>query len=208
MGVNGGPRPEASWFKVYEWNRWLDVSSFTYTINNSLIAPAFTKLLYIFRIGKYSLWLELDDFTSGDATKTGVPLNYVYETNVTNLKAKYTYTDFPGSNLTTLYNRFEGVSGRINFWPSNYGTAGENSSLYDSDDSGYDTSNGYGSFQFFDVSQSPSQCIFAWNAWGGSGGGDLGIGNKNVGNPDWTFTSNFNIIRSTGDFSLGQVWVK
>lgn len=208
MGVNGGPRPEASWFKVYEWNQWLDVSSFTYTINNSLIAPAFTKLLYIFRIGKYSVWIELDDFTSGDATKTGVPLNYVYETNVTNLKAKYTYTDFPGSNLTTLYNRFEGVLGRINFWPSNYATLGENDSLYDSDDSGYNTANGYGSFQFFDISQSPSQCIFAWNAWNNFGGGDLGIGNKNSGNPDWTFTSNFSTIRSTGDFSLGQVWVK
>jgi hypothetical protein len=86
-----------------------------------------------------------------------------------------------------------------------YGTTGENDSLYDSDDSGNSSSNGYGSMQFFDVSQSPSHCIFSWNYWGSN---IFGMGNRNTSHPDWTFANNGASILAEGNKTLGQVWVK
>jgi hypothetical protein len=208
MATTGGPNPETNWYKVYEWDTWNDVGTFSYTINKSSTAPSFTRILYIFRLGNYSTWIELDDFTSNNANRIGVPLTWVYEVNVTNLIVRFNRETFPDANNSTIYNRNAGVNGRINFWPSNYGTTGENNSLYDSDDDSYDTGNGYGSMQFFDVSQSPSHCMFSWSFWGGNNGGILGMGNRSTSHPDWTFSDNFNTIRATGVLSLGQVWVK
>lgn len=202
-----GPRPQTSWYKVYQWSTWNDVGTFSYDLDNSASAPSFSRILYIFAVGDSSVWIELDDFTSNTANRTGVPLTWTYEVDVTNLVAKFKKGTFTGADNSTIYNRFNGVDGRINFWPSNYGTTGENDSLYDSDDSGFGTSNGYGSMQFFDVSQSPSHCMFSWSYWG-SGTNIFGIGNRNTSHPDWTFANNGASILAEGNKTLGQVWVK
>lgn len=203
MGTFCGHKPEVKWYQVYEWNAFNDVGSFTYTLNRSATAPAFTRILYIIKIDNHSVWIEFDDFTGGNASRIGVPLSWTYETNVTNMKVYYKYPGtFPGCNTATQYNRTSFVTGRINFWPSDYSQNGENNSLYDSDDDGYSTSNGYGSFQIFDVSVSPSHCIFAWNQWGPNS--DIGMGNKNSGHPDWTFTSN----NSNFTTKLCKIYVK
>ena len=205
MGVAGGPKPQTSWYQVYQWSAWNDVGSFSYDIDNSASVPSFSRILYIFAVGDSSVWIELDDFTSNTANRTGVPLTWTYEVNVTNLVVKFKKDTFTGADNDTIYNRFNGVNGRINFWPSNYGTSGENDSLYDSDDSGYSSSNGYGSMQFFDVSQSPSHCIFSWSYWGNN---IFGMGNRNTASPDWTFANNGASILAEGNKTLGQVWIK
>jgi hypothetical protein len=114
MATTGGPKPETNWYKVYEWNTWNDVGTFSYSIDNSSSAPSFTRILYIFRVGKYSTWIELDDFISNIANRTGVPLTWVYEVNVTNLIVRFNKETFPGANTSTIYNRNTGVTGRIN----------------------------------------------------------------------------------------------
>jgi len=61
--------------------------------------------------------------------------------------------------------------------------------------------------QFFDISQSPSHCIFSWSYWG-SGTSIFGMGNRNTSHPDWTFANNGASILAEGNKTLGQVWVK
>jgi hypothetical protein len=207
MATVGGPAPQTSWYQVYEWENYNDVPAFSYTVNNSAITPSFTRILYIFKIGIYSVWIEMDDFTSGDATKIGVPLTHFYEVDVTNLIAKFKQDTFPGADNSTIYNRLTPVTGRINFWPSNYGQGGGNNSLYDHDDSGYSISNGHGSMQFFDMTPSTPTCLFAWNNWNSSGSGEVGMGSQSTGNPDWTFRNNFISIAPLSQ-RLGRVYVK
>ena len=83
-----------------------------------------------------------------------------------------------------------GLKGRLEIWPSNY-SSGRNPSLtgggdsYDTNDSGYDTSIGYGSFQVHDMTN--NQTILAWNRHGDQRP-DIGFGNNPNGHPDWTFT--------------------
>lgn len=205
MAAHGGFRPDTQWYQVYEWTSFVDVPSFAYTLDRSSTAPSFSRILYIFKIDEHQVAIEFDDFTSNTANRVGVPLTWTYETNVTNMLVRYKKPGaFPGNSSATQYNRLSAVTGRINFWPSDYGTTGENSSLYDSDDSGFGTSNGFGSFQFFDVSVSPSHCMFAWNAWPPAYSGDLGMGNRNTSHPDWTFAYN----QSNFSYTLGRIYVK
>jgi hypothetical protein len=206
MSAHAGNRPESlGWYKVYEWTSFVDVATFAYTINNSATAPAFTRVLYQMCFGDYAVWCEMDDFTSGNALQVGVPLTWVYETNVNNLKVyvNKNATSYPEANASTIYSR-ESALGRINFWPSNYGTTGGNSSLYDHDDDSYSVGDGYGSMQVFDMIPTTPECIFAWNYWGGASGGDLGMGNRSTSHPDWTFTNNLNSIGPR----FGRVYVR
>jgi hypothetical protein len=206
MGAFSGNRAESlKWYKVYEWTSFVDVGAFSYTINNSATAPSFSRILYQMVFGDYTVWCEMDDFTSNNATRVGVPLTWTYEVDVTNLKVYFNKAAlaYPGSNIATIYSR-ESALGRINFWPSNYGRDGGNNSLYDHDDDEYNTSNGYGSMQIFDMIPTTPECIFAWNAWGLTNGGDLGMGNRNTSHPDWTFAYNLNTIGP----KLGRVFVK
>lgn len=190
MGAAGGPRPEnEGWYKVYEWSTFNDVSTFSYDIDNSSSAPSFSRIRYIMAMNNHHVSIEVDDFTSNTANRVGVPLSWTYEVDVDNMVVKYNKPgQFPDAVANTQYNRIDAVQGRINFWPSNYGTTGENDAKYDSDDSGYSTSNGHGSFQFFDVSVSPSHCMFAWNHWGYDPTDSFGMGNFNGTHPDWTFS--------------------
>jgi hypothetical protein len=87
MAIVVGQSPETlGWFKVYEWTTFADVASFAYTINNSATAPSFTRILYQLVFDVYSVWCEVDDFTSNTANRTGVPLTWVWDSSVTNLK--------------------------------------------------------------------------------------------------------------------------
>ena len=206
MASSTGPKPEhEGWYKVYEWDNFIDVGSFSYSVDNSSTAPSFSRIRYVFAVDTHHVSIEFDDFTSNTANRVGVPLSWTYETNVNNMVVKYNKPGaFPGNTSSTQVNRMDAVQGRINFWPSNYGTTGENDSLYDSDDSGYSTSNGYGSFQFFDISVSPSHCMFSWSYWGSTGGGIYGMGNRNTSHPDWTFADN----GGSFNYKFGKIFVK
>jgi len=183
------------WNLIYKWFLNGNDVSITYAVNNSgSFSGSFTRVLYIMNMphistGKYCrCWVEMDDFTSGDVTKVGVPQTYTYEVNVTNMRYYYSSDGllFPDADTNTLNYPTGPVTGRLNFWPSNYTTTGGNDGLYDHDDDGYNTTNGYGSFQVFDVTNS-NKCVFAWNAWNLTNDGDFGMGNRNTSHTDWTF---------------------
>ena len=204
MAIVAGQSPETlDWYKVYEWTTFNDVPSFAYTVNNSATAPAFTRILYQLVFNVYSVWCEVDDFTSNTANRTGVPLTWTYNSSVTNGKVYYSANSsgFPSADASTISNR-SFATGKINFWPSNYSTDADG--LYNSTDNGFDTSNGYGSFQVFDTTTTPHSCIFAWNQWTNSTYGDFGFGNRNTSHPDWTFASNGAAVPP----KLGRVYVK
>jgi len=205
MGAHAGKRPESSgWNLIYQLRNFrnMDVPTISYDVDNSSSAPSFTRVLYQMMYNEYSVWCEFDDFTSNDATRIGIPLTWVYEVDVTNMYVWYNNPNsgFPGANQSTIYNRGP-VNGRINFWPSNYSTE---DGIYNHDDDSYGTSNGYGSFQIFDIDPATPECVFAWNAWGFSDADDVGIGNRNTSHLDWTFAD-------TGPNytdRLCRIWVK
>lgn len=204
MAAHCGQSPLAKgWSLIYQFTNFVDVGQFSYDVNNSATAPAFTRILYQMKYNEYSVWCEMDDFTGGNASRVGVPLSWTYEVDVTNVTVWVNNpgTGFPGANQATIYNRGP-VNGRINFWPSNYGTAADG--LYNHDDDSYSAGDGYGSMQVFDTTAATPECIFAWNYWGGANGGDAGIGSKATSHPDWTFTNN------KGNFpaSVCRIWVK
>ena len=190
---------------MYEWDSFVDVPAFSYNIDNSSTAPSFSRIRYIFATNNHHVSIEIDDFTSNTANRIGVPLSWVYEVDVNNMVVRYNKPgEFPGNVSNTQYNRLQPVQGKINFWPSNYSPPGENDSKYDSDDSGYNAANGHGSFQFFDTSVTPSQCIFAWNHWGYDPTDSFGMGNFNGTHPDWTFS----YVGGQFSFRFGQIFVK
>lgn len=203
MGCFAGQKPDVmSWRQVYEWTATNDVSSFVYTIDNSSTTTAFTRILYQIVYDKYSVWCEFDDFTTSTPSRVGIPLTWTYDVAVTNLIVYFNgnASAFPGTLSASISSR-TAATGRINFWPSDYAQSVDG--IYDDVDTGYSTVNGYGSFQVFDTTTTPHYCIFAWNNWG-SGSDDLGIGQHNTGNPDWTFTNN----RSSFTKVLGRIYVK
>jgi hypothetical protein len=111
-------------------------------------------------------------------------------TNVSNIFNKH--TDPLKVNIgKDQFSVMSALKGRLEIWPSNYGTGrnpslnGGNDGIYDSNDSGYNTSIGYGSFQVHDMTK--NQTILAWNRHGDLKP-DIGFGNNPNGNPDWTFT--------------------
>jgi len=88
----------------------------------------------------------------------------------------------------------EGIRGNIEFWPSSYSATNDlhipnaSSKLFDFGDSRGRRQKGYASMQVH--SWDHKTTLFAWNHWGSGAKGDLGIGNRPEGNPDWTFAAN------------------
>ena len=81
--------------------------------------------------------------------------------------------------------------GRIEFWPYNYGQGNTglapfgNDGLYDFDDTPAIGSEGYGSYQVHNLTD--TQTIMAWNRHGYNQSQDFGLGSQPTGNSDWTF---------------------
>jgi hypothetical protein len=192
MGCHSGNRADAlDWFKVYEFTNFVDITTFSYDEDNSLSAPTFSRVLYQIQYDEFSVWVEFDDFTSGDATKVGLPLSWVYDVEVTNLKAYFTNpgAGFPLANLNTIVTKDSAI-GKIQFWPSNYSTGADG--IYSHDDTGGGTADGYGSMQVFDMEPTIPECVFSWSGWGLTNGGNCGIGSYSGTHTDWTFNYNAN----------------
>ena len=118
---------------------------------------------------------------------------------------------FPDYRNTLVLNRtvtnmvvdsnYSGVSkgsfplGAINIWPYNYSqsssgiTPAGSSSAYDWDDTPSVVTNGHGSYQFFNLTD--TQTVAAWNMHRYGGPVELGMGanNSGTGSPDWTSNS-------------------
>ena len=100
--------------------------------------------------------------------------------------------------------------GRLEFWPYNYtqGVSGlipaGNSGTFDWDDSYIVGSNGHGSYQIHNLTD--TQTIMAWNMHR-PGTQEVGFGTRSTGEPDWTFggnaawnTTNFKVQIFVGTF--------
>lgn len=85
--------------------------------------------------------------------------------------------------------------GAINIWPNNYSQANSgivpagSGTAYDWDDIQSITTNGHGSYQFFNLTD--TQTVAAWNMHRYGGPVELGMGanNSGTGSPDWTSNS-------------------
>ena len=214
MGVFAGQNANSQgWFLVYQWRGTPDVSTLAYEVDNSGSAPSFTRVLYTMAYGKFHVWCEFDDFTSSTATRTGLPTGWIYEVDVTNMNVYVNNPEegFPGATQSSIKNRI-GVTGRINFWPSNYSTTGGNDSLYDHDDAGASTTDGYGSMQIFSLAESTPECVFAYNRWGQGINTDIGMGSRSTSHPDWTFASTAGATATASGIDISKFlyrsWVK
>ncbi|MDO4573644.1 MAG: sialate O-acetylesterase [Planctomycetia bacterium] len=171
-----------------------------YTVNNSASIPQ-TNLVesvgYYLVLGSVSgttaktdwVFTSMTPFTS-DLTKIGVPTvdsGAVFQTYVQNLYYKSNVSSLNATNGITV------SQGNIEFWPTNYSrgnTAGipnANADTYDFGDN-RDTSGSHGSMQVHDYQNKTT--VFAYNHWGGTDAGAIGIGNYTGSNPDWTFANN------------------
>jgi lysophospholipase L1-like esterase len=150
-----------------------------YAVDNHASVGAFSRVAYYLELQtptgalKY-VWASMDAFTS-DAGKIGVPSaasGAVFQQSVSGMNV---VSNVAGVATGT------GLTGSIEFWPTNY--------------SG-DTRNSSGNYGSMRISQTAAaQTVFAFNAWGGYGGyADLGIGNDPLTSvsPDWTFAGNAN----------------
>ena len=124
----------------------------------------------------------------------------VVKQNVTNMTVDSNWSAVP--NVASAVTTGSGLSGRVEIWPWDYGTAvtgiatpGSNGN-YDSDD----TNTGgpsYGSFQVHNITNALSiQTVLAWNAHGNSNP-DFGFGNYLGTHPDWTFAGITNFDKAT-----------
>jgi hypothetical protein len=117
---------------------------------------------------------------------------------------------FPDYRNTLVLNRtvtnlvvdsnFSGVTkgsfplGAINIWPYNYSQSSSgispagSSSAYDWDDTPSVITNGHGSYQFFNLTD--TQTVMAWNMHRYGGPADLGMGTNNSGTGSYDWTSN------------------
>lgn len=132
------------------------------------------------------VWASMKPFTT-DACKLGIPTvstQACFHQSVEGLEVR---TNVDGVRTG------EGMTGYIEFWPSNYGPEntgevdGASDEAFDFGDTPGTTIAGYGSMQIHNPSA--KQTVMALNRWWDAAV-DVGIGNSPEGNPDYTFRGN------------------
>jgi len=172
-------------------------AAFPYTVNNTAAIGAFDRVAYYLELDGVWVYASMDAFTA-NVNQIGIPYGstlFKWQQKVNNLNVFAS----AGSGITTGTGL---ATGNIEIWPSDYNASNAISipnasgSTYDFGDGGSNgTAQGYGSFQVHNHDLdgagpgTAGQTLFAYNTW--RGGGDLGIGNKPSGNPDWTFSNNY-----------------
>jgi sialate O-acetylesterase len=187
--------PEARDFKlVYD----LDLAKLSvepkYDANNAAeIKKPIDRVAYCLELqkpGQDAQWVfvSMDPFTT-DLTKIGVPTvasKAVFQQFVANVNVV--------SNVQGIVNGTGLKTCNIEFWPHNYGplnaanVPGANATVYDFGDQYVEPVEGHGSLQVHN--HGAKQTILALNNWRAGGGADIGIGNWDGRNPDWTFAGN------------------
>ena len=168
----------------------------TYNVDNaSKLRREFDRVAYFVELQAADgdtqyLYASMDAFTDA-LSKIGVP--------TVRSGARFQQ---PVSNLN-VYSNVKGIvsgsglkGGNIEFWPHNYGTGNASdvpnasAQVYDFGDEHSAPADGYGSMQIHN--HDAKQTLFAVNHWREGNRADLGIGNQQQGNPDWTFAANAN----------------
>lgn len=170
-------------------------TKFIYTTDNSdKVTGPFKKIAYslAFRNNKEEVkyvFVEMDAFTD-DIKKIGVPdkaSDAHFQQNVKNVKVK--------ANANGVKNGKFADGCNIEFWDNNYAPQNEKK-VPGASDSKFDfgdkvdknVSPGYGSMQVHNFKE--KQTIFSFSNFRAGPNADVGIGNANGGNTDWTFSKN------------------
>ncbi len=178
---------------------------FRYDVDNHTgLAGPFDRVAYFLELQKTGepvryLYVSLDAFTD-DVTKIGIPTvasKARFQQKVKNMNVISNAPGIvPGTALAT---------GNIEFWPSNYGAPNStgipnaSSEVWDFGDQLSGQDEGYGSMQVHN--HGTKQTLFAINNWRSGARADIGIGNSESKNPDWTFVGN------AGSYSLKRLRV-
>ncbi len=162
-----------------------------YTRDNREAVGAFDRVAYYLELqtagGELQFaWVSMDAFTNAVGS-IGVPTamsRAVFQQPVANMNVRCNVAGVTsGTNLP---------GGNIEFWPNTYtavnaaAVPGASDTLYDWGDNR--TTSTYGSMQVHN--HDAGEVILAFNHWGTSGAGQLGIGNNPGAHPDWTSQDN------------------
>ncbi len=185
--------------KTYELVYDLDLGKMAHDIkydvdNHAKVTKPFDRIAYCLELttadGQMQyVYVSMDAFTN-DPAKIGIPTaasGARFRQNVANMNVY--------SNVKAVEVGRGLQGGNIEFWPDNYGTPNSgsvpnaSSDKYDWGDEPTAPADGYGCMQVHN--HDAKQTLFSVNHWvGGGGGADLGIGNRPVEHPDWTFSNN------------------
>ena len=119
-------------------------------------------------------------------TTSGTGSQFVIQADVTDLNILTNATEVQSG---------AGLSGRLELWPWNYGVdpasplASRTPGTYDDSDT-HAGSSSYGSFQLHNLSSSPKETVFAWNNHQDTTNYNIGFGNHQGTNSDWTHCQN------------------
>jgi sialate O-acetylesterase len=186
--------PEAGDFRlVYDLDLAKLGPKITYDVDNSAsVGSGFDRIAYYVELKQGDgetrfVYVSVDAFTD-DPRMIGVPT-----------VASGARFQGPASRMKVWSNG--GVTGgtdldggRIEFWSSNYGpengagVPGASEEVYDFGDKPMVLPDGYGSMQIHNATA--KETLFAINHWGAGERADIGIGNRKVKHPDWTFARN------------------
>jgi hypothetical protein len=164
---------------------WSSVAAVPWAEDRSASTGAFTRVAYRLALDAEDVWVEMDAFTS-DPTKLGVPVEWVWDVDVTNVLVYSTSAN--QQNIATK------TTGHVELW----------SNCYDGQDGG-NVFNGidviapsmphcYGTMEIT-VANLPVLSFHRWANGGKNNVFDVGIGVAMAPQqPDWTFAQN------AGDF--------
>jgi len=193
--------PEAKDYElVYDLDLTRLGASIHYDTDRHLeIRKPFDRIAYVLELQDTNLrsrhlFVSMDAFTD-DASKIAVPTvasGAAFQQNVAKLNV---YSDVKGIVTGT---NLDGCN--IEFWPNDYGQEnGANvpnaaAERYDFGDQRREAPEGYGCMQIHNPRS--RQTLFAINHWRDGSRADVGIGNQESGEPDWTFAANAGSYRS------------
>ena len=174
-----------------------------YNVDDAGKIGAFSRVAYYMELQKSGepmqyVWVSMDAFTN-DAVRVGVPVDWQFLKDVTNLRV--------WSNVSNIRTNQLIAVGNIEFWPQGFtGTIKRGLdgalSVYDMDDT--PTSGDYGSMQVHDTERGTNSCIFTYNRFQKNDSGEMGIGPYfNTYNSGWDWTQTYN----AGQYSLRHLQV-
>jgi sialate O-acetylesterase len=164
-----------------------------YDVDRSDNVPAFDRIGYLVEVTgangeETGVFVSVRAFTS-DAKKIGIPTAASQARFQMSLEEMNVFSNATGMKTGT------GIkTGNIEFWPDNYAASngamveGASDVVYDFGDKTAPPEDGYGSMQIHNIAA--GQTLFAINHWRAGDRADIGIGNQEGQQRDWTFSAN------------------
>ncbi|MFO0013585.1 MAG: sialate O-acetylesterase [Planctomycetota bacterium] len=178
---------------VYELDLAKLSANIKYDVDRSDSVPAFDRIGYLVELAgangeETGVFVSMQAFT-GDAKRIGIPTAVSQARFQMPLKDMNVFSNVSGIKTGTGI-----TTGNIEFWPDNYAAGnggqvvGASDGVYDFGDETAPPVDGYGSMQIHN--QAEGQTLFAINHWRAGDRADIGIGNQEGQQRDWTFSAN------------------